>query len=362
MIEMKLPSNDVLKELLKGSQIPSLAEKPDISIIPTNFVGFNRATRVGGVPLSCVMLVYGPSKGGKTAFVLGLVKTFQQLGHSALYIDAEHTLDKNWAQACNVDLSLPYERPITYQIARTKIHKVLDNFMTGKDKNKFPSDHALIIIVDSLNKLVPEQEAKKKDLDKAFPLRALFNTIWLDQITPIIHKYPILLVLIAHEKQKIDAEKWEDSKKIKGGSAIYYDSSLVVRIYSRKPIRQASLHSSEKVEVGILHEGYVEKNKLGICHEKFNFIMSTGRGSTPIGFDLVREVMEEAKLRGINSPLVRKSGGIWHCQDFCDGPIKGDPKLRAYLRQEPEILQIIVDKLNESALGIVSTDGEDLDE
>ena len=354
-------SND-LGILLRGVGIGHLSNQPEVIVIPTDFVGFNRATRIGGVPVSCVMMVYGPSQGGKTAFMLGLVKSFQQRGHLACYIDAEHTLDVPWAVSCGIDPSLPYDRPDTYEITRTKVNRMIKNFISGRDKGHYHPSKALLIVVDSLNKLVPESEANKKELKKAYPLRALFNTIWLDQITPIIHKYPILFALVAHEKEKMDTGQWEDAKKHKGGSALYYDSSMVINISTRKVIRQEDKKTKRKVEVGILHEGKVEKNKLGVCHETFQFIMSTGRGAQPIGFDTIREVMEEAKLRDKRSPLYRCVGGVWTFDEFPDGKIKGDADVRAYLRETPDVLQSIIDKMNASALDTLETEGEDEEE
>lgn len=357
----KEPSD--LDVLLEGAGVGSLSEQPEVMVVPTEFVGLNRATRLGGVPVSCIMLVYGPSQGGKTAFILGLVKSFQRQGHMACIVDAEHTLDVPWAISCDIDPSLPYFRPDTYQEARLKVQRIFKNFIEGRNKGRFHPDRALILVVDSVSKLVPKQEAAKKDIDKTFPLRALFNTIWMDQITPIIHKYPILLVLVTHEKKKLEAEKWEDDKRHKGGDGLYYDSSVVVRIFTRKVIRQkdkkADKKTDKKVEVGILHEGFVEKNKLGVCRENFQFIMSTGRGPVPVGFDLVREVMAEAQIRDKRSPLIRRSGGVWVYEGFPDGKLNSDPTCRAYLRDNPEVLEAVVKDMNARALEVLSTTGED---
>jgi hypothetical protein len=71
-------TSDQLAVLLKDVDgVRFLSSKEEASIVRTIFPGFNRASRVGGIPLNCMTLVHGPSKGGKTAFAVGMLTTFQ---------------------------------------------------------------------------------------------------------------------------------------------------------------------------------------------------------------------------------------------------------------------------------------------
>lgn len=349
-----------LQVLLAGVKgVGLLHDKVEQDVVRTIFTGFNRASRVGGAPLGCMILVHGPSKGGKTAFAGGLVKSFQIGGHLAYYQDAEMTLSKTWYEKCDIATELlPYDRPDSYEEAVSKIDKVIGNFRAGREKGEIHESQGLLIVVDSITKLTPKQELEKAasgKVGKAFPLRALFNTIWLDKLTPVVAKLPILFCMIAHEKRVIDEQSNFKKFKPKGGDALVLDSSMVVHVDMAKKLTVTRQKAGKKTStmIGQQHRAKVTKNKLGIVSEEFYFVMANGKGSAPIGFDLAREVMHEARVRdGIDCPLVYRSP-LWKCEAFPDGEIKGENKTAAFLRRNPKVLRDIVDQLNETAIEAV---------
>lgn len=356
---VKVPdTSDQLAVLLKDvGQLGFLSDKAEAVIVPSVFPGFNRASRVGGAPLQCMILLHGPSKGGKTAFAMGLVLSFQRAGHLVFYVDAEGTLDRKWFQQSGIRPELlPYDIPDTYEIAEQKIDKMIRNFIEGRKKKKIDPSQGLLIVIDSITKLAPESElAKAKEIGKGYPLRALMNAIWLDKLTPVVAKHPILFLMIAHEKKAIDSKNPKFPEyKAKGGDALTFDSSMVVRVDSSAKLKKKMKGKDRSIVIGQLHRGRVTKNKLGIVAEQFMFVMSNGKGPAPIGFDLAAEVLEEAKLReGIKCHLVRKSGAIWEYPLFPDGVVKGDGNCARYLRQNPPVLASIVAHLNKTAIDAV---------
>jgi len=337
-----------LDVLLKGTGVKLLVDKAPRVVVPTIFPGFNRATRVGGLP-SGIYCVTGPSGEGKTALGLGLIQSFQRQGHLCHFEDAEGTLDKDFAQICDVDLDqLPYEIPETYEESHDRIAKLIKNFRNGRKSGDIHSDRCLFIVLDSITKLTPESELTKKEIKKAYPLRALMNTLWLDKLTPVIAKEPIFFLMFAHEKEVIDEKSNVKIKKHKGGDALRYDSTLFIRVDIVKSLRAEI--DGEKHTIGDLHRVIVQKNKVGIKKEQFFFVMSNGKGGTPVGFDVVRGIMEEAKLRGKNSPIVRASGGLWKHKGLPDGSIKFDSKFLAYVSKRPGLIDQMIEDLNETAM------------
>lgn len=344
-----------LHSLLKGvGDVATLADKKETQIIPTIFTGLNRATRCGGLPVGRVITVSGPSGEGKTAFALGIALSFQRQGHFAHYVDAEGTLHKIWTirdLGVNGEM-LGYHIPLTYEETVKSIDKIIKNFTKMRDAMEINKSQALLIIVDSLTKLTPEKELEKlSEIGKGYPLRALFNTFWLDKLTPVLAKLPILFVILAHEKLMIDDQSPRKRYKTKGGDALFYDASMFFRIHTSKTLRKEI--EGKRVEIGQLHDCMLEKNKLGIKREMFRFVMSNGKGGTPIGFDLAREVLEEAQLRGDNSPLIRKTGGVWHYDGFPEGKIKGDEIVVRFLSKNKLILNELIAELNEGSMGAV---------
>ena len=351
-----------LKVLLKGiGGSCRLADKDDMIVVPTTSPGLNRSLHISGFPTECVVLLHGPSKGGKTVVALMLCASFQMQGHFAVYVDAEHTLDKKLAMACDVNNALlEYWRPKTYEETTKKVEQLINNFEAARKAKKILPHQCMVIVVDSITKLVPESElAELSKTGKGYPIRALMNTNWLDKLTPMIGSLPIVFVMIAHEKVKIDAQSFEKKWRVKGGEALIYDSTVAMRSQVEKALKIEK--KKKKIVVGQLHKVVVEKSKVGISHEQWKFAMSNGREGVPIGIDHTRGVMEEAKLRG-EGYLTRKTGGLWVCEQFPEGEIKFDSKVLSWFRSNPQALNEVIARMNIEAADAVVESHEAGDE
>lgn len=349
-----------LKVLVGKTGAGTLSEKPNTVIVPTILPGQNRATRVGGLPVGCMAVFHGPSKGGKTALALADIRTFQLHGHFAAYIDAEFSLEKLFATQLGIDNDqLIYRTPETFEETTALIADLIDNFKKGREFGKIHPDRCFIIVVDSINKLVPADELKELEkTGKGFPIRALMTTRWLDKLTPIIGNLPILFCSIAHEKIRMDAGNFQKKTRVKGGESLIYDSTLAFRVKMEKVIKtQVKVKGSGKkrgVPIGQVHRVVVEKSKVGIAFETFNFVVSNGKGSVPIGFDHAREALEEIKLRNDPKFMVVKSGKTWKCDLFPDGQIaQGEKAVAEFLHSNPQALDRIVSELNATAINAV---------
>lgn len=346
--------NDELSVLTGKVDVIPFSEKEDAQIVPTVLPGFNRAIRIGGAPTNCICLVHGPSKGGKTALCLAFVLSFQLQGHFTVYVDAEHTLDKKFASNVGVNNDLmKYLAPLTYEETTSKVEELIANFRKGRESGKIHPNRALLFIVDSITKLVPESELEElSKVGKGYPLRALMNSVWLDRLTPIVGSLPVLFVILAHEKVKLDANQFEKKYRVKGGEALVYDSTYVVRVQAigkKKVIRK-----KKSIAVGILHKAVIEKNKVGICNEQFNFVMGNGKFGYPIGIDHCSGIVEEVKLRGDTSPIIRLSGGKYQHPLLGEGiQVSSDAALIRLLRQDSELTDNLITVLNESAIDAV---------
>lgn len=372
------PSESYPRAALPGGRIPDIrseldilgkgvgairfADKADSIIVPTVLPGFNRAIRCGGAPMNCIAAIHGPSKGGKTAFCLALMRSFQLQAHFGVYIDAEHTLDKRFVSECGVDPSqMEYVAPLTYEETTSKVEQYIKNFRDGRDKGKIHPNRCLLFVVDSINKLVPENELEElSKVGKGYPLRALMNTVWLDRLTPIVGSLPILFVALAHEKVKVDAKPFEKKYRVKGGEGLIYDSTMVIRIQVVGTKKRTV--GGTKVVAAQICEGRIEKNKVGIASDRFRFVMGQGRAGYPIGFDYCEAVVEEARLRGDNSPIVRATGGVWRHGSLPDGRIKGDAALVDFLRENPDTVDLLISELNDTAIEAVVSDDSEEDE
>src|SRR5262245_9383296 len=91
-----------------------------IVAVPTCFIQFDHAVRVGGFPVERFSVAHGPSNHGKTVCTLGIIKSFLQIDHFALLIDAERTTPRDWVERMlGPDLvghpGFLYKRPENYE-------------------------------------------------------------------------------------------------------------------------------------------------------------------------------------------------------------------------------------------------------
>jgi hypothetical protein len=345
--------SEALSVVMKGSSAIPLVKKEESLLVPTCLPGLNRALRIGGMPMSSICAVHGASKSGKTALCLALARSFQLQSHIVVFIDAEHSLDRSFAANCGVDLNqLQYLGPRTFEQATKEVEGIINNFEVARKKRKIGKDVCLLLVVDSLNKLCPEDELKEiSKVGKAFPLRALMSTTWLDRLTPIVGSLPILFVGLAHEKTVMDAKPFQQQYRVKGSSALIYDSTIVIRVTTAGKVKV------NKQEVAIVHKGTIEKSKVSSNRETFGFTMGKGVLDYVLGLDYPATLIEEMKHRGKASP-VKKDGKNWYHEDLPDGCIYGERNFLLHLREHPDLVDRLTEELNATATDCVVSEYE----
>jgi RecA/RadA recombinase len=307
---------DELALVSKGiSGWKTMDEASQSVVVPTIFPSFNRAMQVGGAPTGCIWLLHGPWGSGKTALSVGMIKSFQEHNHLTAFVDAELAAEtKRWIPALGVETgACLYYEPETYEETADSIAKTLNNFRKGKKEGKIHPDRCFCMVVDSINKLVPEDELKKLGkVGKGYPLRAIMNSSMLNFLTPIVHKEYITFIILAQESIKIDAKQFEKKYKVKGGEQMWFDSTICIRVLGAREVKIGE-GDDDKYIIGHRHPYVIEKNKVGIAKDMGAFFTSTGRGEIPMGFDFARGVAEEALKRNFF-----KKKGSWFGHSLLD--------------------------------------------
>lgn len=304
---------DALISLAEGSKrARMMSEVGAFRAVPTIFTGFNRASTVGGAPLSCLYLVHGPSGDGKTTWLLGLIVSFQAIGGLCAFIDAEMSADTHrWFRQIGVDPSrcvyvgrtgeedVP---PLTYEEVVDEVDGLIARYKAGKKDGRIAPGTPLIIVVDSISRMVPAALMKRLQKDGPAALRSGFgreqanmNKVWLAELGTKIGDDDILFAVIAHELET-DGNQWTPDYKVRGGGALIYDTMMRVRVTFAGQVRDLADKSSSMV--GKRHSAILLKNKHGSPYEKFTFYTSNGKGLAPAGLDPVREIVHEALFRG----------------------------------------------------------------
>ncbi len=95
------------KSFGKGA-VMKLGDNDHVSTTSTGSVTLDNALGVGGYPKGRIIEIYGPESSGKTTVALHAIAEVQSNGGVAAFIDAEHALDPEYAQALGVDIDNLY--------------------------------------------------------------------------------------------------------------------------------------------------------------------------------------------------------------------------------------------------------------
>ncbi len=336
----------------------------NVRVVPTDFLQFDHATRVGGWPLERPAVIHGPSNQGKTIFLLGIAGSFLKRNHLVHWGDAEQTTTSKWTEELIAELAkhprFYASRPHSYEkfVDETRaFHRALK---AAREAGEVDDETTAITIVDSLRKLVPEDvmakikkfgaSGEKGSVDgmggRAAQIRAAMNSAWLDELVPLVAECGTSWAGIARESEDTEADMWAkkagNDYKVTGGKALIFDSSLVCRIQRDSWITTGE--GAAKVVLGERHEIAIKKTKVGGKEEKETrayFHTSNGRES-PYGFDFARDAVELALKLGVLSQNGSSYG--WPSRDAKRQFASGKENLIAGLREATDDLVMLQDE------------------
>jgi recombination protein RecA len=218
------------KQFGRGS-VMRLGERPDapMAVIPTGSIALDVALGIGGLPRGRVVEIYGPESSGKTTVALHAVANAQQLGGIAAFIDAEHALDPDYAQALGVDTdALLVSQPDTGEQAL----EIADMLIRSGALD--------IIVIDSVAALVPKAEIEGEMGDSHVGLQARLMSQALRKITGALNNSNTTAIFINQLREKIGVMfgcgSWNTKVTLADGSRVpigeIVDGKLPVEVLS----------------------------------------------------------------------------------------------------------------------------------
>lgn len=211
-----------------SGSIMFLGQAPLVSIdaISTGSILIDNAIGIGGLPRGRIIEIYGPEASGKTTLALQAVAQAQAAGGVCAFIDAEHALDPQYAQALGINIdNLIISQP-DYGEQALDIAEML-----------IRSGAVDMVVVDSVAALVPKSELDGDMGDQHVGLQARLMSQALRKLTPVVHKSKTSLVFINQVRQNISAMAFAPKETTTGGKALKFYASLrldVRRIESLK--------------------------------------------------------------------------------------------------------------------------------
>jgi recombination protein RecA len=302
--------------------------------IPTGSITLDAALGVGGLPRGRVIEIYGPESSGKTTLALHAIASAQKQDGVAAFVDAEHALDITYAKALGVDIDeLLVSQPDTGEQAL----EIVDMLVR--------SNAIDILVIDSVAALTPRAEIEGEMGDHHVGLQARLMSQALRKLTSSINKSRTCVIFINQIRHKIGV-MFGSPETTSGGNALKFYCSV------RLDIRRIGAIKDGKDVTGNRTRVKVVKNKVAPPFKEAEFDIMYGEG-----------ISLEGDLVDLGSELnIVDKAGSWYSYGDDIRLGQGRENAKEFLRENPEIMQEIEDRVREH-LGIPGVEeAEDDDE
>ncbi len=331
MKALDLAMRQIEKDFGKGSimKLGEASSKMNIEVIPTGALSLDIALGVGGIPRGRVIEIYGPESSGKTTVALHMIAEAQKLGGYAAFIDAEHALDPEYARRLGVDvdnllISQPDNGEQALEIADALVR----------------SGAIDIIVIDSVAALVPRAEIEGEMGVCDVGLQGGLMSEALSKLTGFIAKSKCATVFINQIREKVGV-MFGNPETTTGGRALKFYATV------RMDVRRVETLKNGNDMIGSRTRVKIVKNKVAPPFKQAEFDIMYGEGISHEGciVDL-----------GVELELITKSGAWYSYGDVRLG--QGKEKAKEYLKDNPELLQEIENKIRAMTIKQATPEGE----
>ena len=294
----------------------------DIQAISTGSLGLDIALGIGGLPRGRIVEIYGPESSGKTTLTLQVIAEAQKAGGTTAFIDAEHALDPIYARKLGVDTDNLY---ITQPDTGEQALEITDALVRSGAFD--------VVVVDSVAALTPKAEIEGDMGDSHVGLQARLMSQALRKLTANIKRTNTLVIFINQIRMKIGV-MFGSPETTTGGNALKFYAS--VRLDIR---RIGSVKNGDEV-LGNQTRVKVVKNKVAPPFKQAEFEILYGEGISRLG-----EIID----LGVAIDVIQKSGAWYSYGGEKIG--QGKEKVRAFLKEKPELATEIEAKIREYYIG-----------
>ena len=300
-----------------------------IETVPTGALSLDLALGVGGLPRGRITEIYGPESSGKSTLAMHVVAEAQRNGGVCAYIDAEHAMDPVYAKAIGVDVDqLLISQPDTGEQAL----EIADMLCR--------SGAIDVLVIDSVAALTPRAEIEGEMGDSHVGLQARLMSQALRKLTGNLNKTKTIAVFINQLREKIGV-MFGSPETTPGGRALKFYSSVRLDIRRIESLKDGAEVVGNRTRVKVV------KNKVAPPFKQAEFDIMYGHGISREG-----SLLDMAVDLGI----VKKSGAWFTYEGEQLG--QGRENAKGFLRQNPEVMMEVSDKVLTSA-GLKEPEGAD---
>lgn len=297
------------------------AVRGDVRTISTGSLALDVALGIGGLPRGRVVEIYGPESSGKTTLTLHVIAEAQKAGGAAAFVDAEHALDPDYAEAVGVNIDdLLVSQPDTGEQAL----EIADMLVRSGGLD--------VVVVDSVAALTPKAEIEGEMGDSHVGLQARLMSQALRKLTASIQRSNTLVVFINQIRMKIGV-MFGSPETTTGGNALKFYSSVRMDIRRIGAIKKGDEILGNETRVKVV------KNKMAPPFKQAEFEILYGEGISREG-----EIVD----MGVAHGFIEKAGAWYSYQGERIG--QGKDNARQHLRSNPAIAAEIESKIRAQVL------------
>lgn len=308
---------DIEKQFGKGSLMRlGDNDRREIDVISSGSIALDVALGIGGYPKGRIIEIFGPESSGKTTFALHAIAEAQKVGGKAAFIDAENSLDPQYAARLGVDinellLSQPDNGEQALEITEALVR----------------SGAISVIVIDSVAALVPKAEIEGEMGDSQVGLQARLMSKALRKLASVINKTNTIAIFINQLREKVGVV-YGNPEVTPGGRALKFYSSIRLDIRRSEQIKLGTEIIGNKTNVKVV------KNKMAPPFKTCQVDIMYGTG-----------ISLEGEIVDLGSEInVLEKAGAWYSYNG-EKIAQGKENAKEYLKNNPKVKEEILHKI-----------------
>ncbi|MEO7715549.1 MAG: recombinase RecA [Capsulimonas sp.] len=307
---LEIALSQLEKQFGKGS-VMRLGESPKQSVeaISTGSLALDLALGIGGVPRGRITEIHGAESSGKTTIAYHIIAEAQKLGGTAAFVDAEHSVDPEYARNLGVDINkLLVSQPNNGEEAL----EIMDALVR--------SGAVDVVVLDSVAALVPKAEIEGEMGDSHMGLQARLMSQAMRKLNGSIAKTNTAAIFINQIREKIGV-MFGNPETTPGGRALKFYASVMLDVRRIETLKQGTDMVGNRVKVKVV------KNKVAPPFRQAEFDIMFGKGISRSGsiIDI-----------GVELGLVTKAGSWFTYGDQRIG--QGRENAKQYMEEHPDVM------------------------
>jgi len=189
---------------------------------------------------------WGAESSGKTTFALMVIKKYQELGKTCVFIDVERSYDTVWGTILGIDNE---KLIVIYPDTLEEFGDLLVELIPQVD----------LIVVDSIVGLIPIAESERDTDSPQVASQARINSLITRKIYGAVGDLPVCFIFINQMRQKVGV-MYGSPNTSSGGLALKHMYSTRVEFRAGKPIKEGDEKVGIEIKLNCI------KNKKGRPH------------------------------------------------------------------------------------------------